>query len=119
VRLFRTLRFAAKAVIISLAFVLPLLGLLGWQLRCRPDGHAGAQDATRQHVEVAHGIVCLGARPGNRRQADREAGAAAGAQAIAGLRYDGATSTSGSTTCSRAWSCTRSSPSSTARTSAT
>ena len=32
VRLFRRLRFSAKAMIISLAFVVPLLGLIGWQL---------------------------------------------------------------------------------------
>ena len=37
VRLFRTLRFASKAAIISLAFVLPLLGLLGWQLKVQAD----------------------------------------------------------------------------------
>ena len=32
VRLFRKLRFASKALIISLAFLLPLLALLSWQL---------------------------------------------------------------------------------------
>ena len=58
VRLFRALRFSAKAVIISLAFVVPLLGLIGWQLMHQADLSLQArQDSTRQHVEIAHGIL--------------------------------------------------------------
>ena len=58
VRLFRKLRFASKALIISLAFLLPLLALLSWQL----DEHANKamearKTATRQHVEIAYGLL--------------------------------------------------------------
>ena len=58
VRLFRKLRFASKALIISLAFLLPLLALLSWQL----DAHAekameARKTATRQHVEIAFGLL--------------------------------------------------------------
>ena len=58
VRLFRALKFNAKAVIISLAFVVPLLGLIAWQLMHQAELTMQARaDATRQHVEIAHGIV--------------------------------------------------------------
>jgi methyl-accepting chemotaxis protein len=58
VRLFRQLRFSAKALIISLAFTLPLVAALVWQIL------AGYQQAVQlrleaaQHeVETAHGLV--------------------------------------------------------------
>ena len=58
VRLFRALKFNAKAVIISLAFVVPLLGLIAWQLMHQAELTMQARaDATRQHVEIAHGIL--------------------------------------------------------------
>ena len=58
IRLFRALRFRAKAAIISLAFVLPLLGLIAWQLTHQAALSLEARkDATRQHVEIAHGIL--------------------------------------------------------------
>ncbi|WP_341887864.1 methyl-accepting chemotaxis protein [Variovorax sp. YR752] len=90
VRLFRRLRFSAKAAIISLAFVVPLLGLLGWQLQHQADLSLKArQDATRQHVEIAHGIVA-------RAQAQEAAGRMSREQAqqlardtLAALRYEG------------------------------
>lgn len=58
VRLFRQLSFAAKSVIIGMAMVLPLLVLLGWQLKARDDEAMQARiDATRQVVEVAHTVL--------------------------------------------------------------
>jgi methyl-accepting chemotaxis protein len=58
VRLFRNLNFAAKALIISLAFMVPMVGLLGWFLTSQADEAMQARmDATRQHVEVALGAV--------------------------------------------------------------
>lgn len=46
-------------------------------------------DATRQHVEIGHGILALGNTPRNQRQAALRAGAATGArEAISQLRYD-------------------------------
>jgi methyl-accepting chemotaxis protein len=90
VRLFRQLRFASKAAIISLAFLLPTLGLLGWQLLARFDETMAARiDATRQHVEIVHGLVST-------IQAQEASGALTRAQAqalaiaqVKALRYDG------------------------------
>ncbi|WP_395702702.1 methyl-accepting chemotaxis protein [Aquabacterium sp.] len=90
VRLFRQLRFSAKALIISLTFLLPVLGLLGWLLETAyDDALAARMAATRQHVEVAHGLIAwaqgeeaAGRLP--REQAQRQA-----LQALSQLRYDG------------------------------
>ena len=58
VRLFRTLRFTAKALIISAAFMLPMSGLLVWFLNAQAaEAMQARMDATRQHVEVALGAV--------------------------------------------------------------
>jgi methyl-accepting chemotaxis protein len=58
VRLFRRLAFASKAAIISLAFMLPMLGLLGWTLQNQADQSLQARrDALRQHVQLAHGLL--------------------------------------------------------------
>ena len=90
VRLFRTLRFASKAAIISLAFVLPLLGLLAWQLKVQADQALHArQDSTRQHVEVAHGIVVWAHAQEASGKLDRTQAQQLARQAIASLRYEG------------------------------
>ncbi|MEZ5660745.1 MAG: methyl-accepting chemotaxis protein [Burkholderiaceae bacterium] len=58
VRLFRSLSFAAKAAIISFSFVAPMLTLLIWQVSSEFDRALQARKiATRQHVEIAHGLV--------------------------------------------------------------
>ncbi len=58
VRLFRKLSFTAKAVLISLAFMLPMLGLLGWLLQTQSDQAVAARmEATRQQVGLAHALV--------------------------------------------------------------
>lgn len=58
VRLFRQLRFHAKATIIALSFTLPLLGALGWVLASGYHDILQARlDGTRQHVEIAHGLI--------------------------------------------------------------
>ncbi|TXT41137.1 MAG: methyl-accepting chemotaxis sensory transducer [Comamonadaceae bacterium] len=57
-RLFRAMRFSTKAVVISLALVLPTLCLLVWQLMTDAGLQQQARmDATRQHVEIAHGVL--------------------------------------------------------------
>ncbi len=90
VRLFRSVRFSAKAVIISLVFVVPLLCLIVWQLQ-----HQAAQalqarkDATRQHVEVAHGILKAAYLQETSGKLGRDAAQALAKQTIAGLRYEG------------------------------
>ena len=63
VRLFRRLPFAAKTMIMAAVFSLPLLGLLAWQMSELSDQALRSRlDATRQHVEIAHGVVacCVG-----------------------------------------------------------
>ncbi|MGE0805447.1 MAG: methyl-accepting chemotaxis protein [Burkholderiaceae bacterium] len=58
IRLFRYLRFGAKALLISLVLVVPLLGSLIWQ--ASDSGVAAMQqriDATRQGAALAAGIV--------------------------------------------------------------
>ncbi|MFA7669546.1 MAG: methyl-accepting chemotaxis protein [Burkholderiaceae bacterium] len=58
IRLFRRLSFKAKSGIIVAVIVLPLLALLAWQLAARADDALQARmDATRQVVEVAHGLI--------------------------------------------------------------
>jgi len=58
VRLFRSLNFAAKALIISVAFMLPTLLMLAWLLKTDNDrAYQARMDATRQHVEVMHGVL--------------------------------------------------------------
>ena len=58
VRLFRKLSFTAKAVVISLAFMLPLLGLLGWLLQPQAEQAVAARmESTRQQVDLAHALV--------------------------------------------------------------
>ncbi len=90
VRLFRALRFSAKAVIISLAFVVPLLGLIGWQLMHQADESLKArQDSTRQHVEIAHGIVAWAHAQETSGRMDRAQAQQLARGAIAALRYEG------------------------------
>ena len=89
VRVFRTLGFSAKAVIISLAFLLPLLGLLGWQIKSEADSNMQSRmDATRQHVEVATGIVAWAYSLESTGKVTHEQAQELARQAIAGLRYD-------------------------------
>ncbi|HPA91610.1 MAG TPA: cache domain-containing protein, partial [Quisquiliibacterium sp.] len=89
VRLFRALRFSAKALILSLAFLLPLLTLLGWQLAEQYDQSMQARkDATRQHVEVAHGILAWAHGMETAGTLTREQAQQLARQSLAGLRYD-------------------------------
>lgn len=56
--LMRNLGFKSKAVVISLTFLVPLLGLVTWLLI--NQGNSAREDrenATRQHVEIAHGVL--------------------------------------------------------------
>jgi methyl-accepting chemotaxis protein len=89
VRLFRTLAFTAKAIIISLAFIVPLLGLLAWQLKTQSDeGMQARMDATRQHVEIAHGLVAWAQAQEASGQMPREQAQKLAIQAVSRLRYD-------------------------------
>ena len=89
VRLFRSLHFASKAFIISLAFIVPMLALLVWLLTTQTaEAMQARMSSTRQLVDVARGIV-------NSAQAEEAAGSMTREQAqalairqIQKLRYD-------------------------------
>jgi methyl-accepting chemotaxis protein len=89
VRLFRNLGFAAKALILSLTFLVPLVLLVGWLLKTNADESMRARmDATRQHVEVAHGIVEWAYAQETGGHLSHEAAQATAMQAVKQLRYD-------------------------------
>ena len=90
VRLFRQMRFGHKAVIISLAFLLPLLALVGWLLATvSHDALADRQDATRQRVEVAHGVLVWAHAKERSGELTREQAQRLARDSVATLRYDG------------------------------
>jgi methyl-accepting chemotaxis protein len=89
VRLFRTLRFAAKAAIISTAFMLPMMALLAWMLTTQADEAMQARmNAVRQAVEVVHGIVAAAQAEETRGALSREQAQALAIRQIGTLRYD-------------------------------
>ncbi len=89
VRLFRRLHFAAKALIISLAFVVPTTGLLGWQVWNQADQALQARrNATRQHVEIAHGVIVWAQAQEQAGLMTRDQAQDMARQAVAQLRYD-------------------------------
>jgi methyl-accepting chemotaxis protein len=56
--LMRSVNFHAKAIMITLVFLVPVCGLLYWQLSHHAsEALQDRQDAVREHVEVAHGLV--------------------------------------------------------------
>ncbi|WP_150105454.1 methyl-accepting chemotaxis protein [Leptothrix cholodnii] len=80
----------SKATIISLAFTLPLLGVLSWQMKTQHEQALQARlDATRQHVEVAHGLIVWAQAQEASGQMPREQAQQMALRALAALRYDG------------------------------
>lgn len=58
IRIFSSLRFAAKLMLITVITTGPLIGLLLYSLANEADQALEARkDATRQHVEVAYGVL--------------------------------------------------------------
>ena len=90
VRLFRNLRFTSKAIIISLAFLLPMLFLVGWLVKAQADRAMQAHlDATREHVEVVHGIVAWAHAQEQSGALPRDKAQALAMSSIKRLRYSG------------------------------
>jgi len=88
VRLFRRLRFAPKAVLISLALVVPLLALLAWQLKGQADEMLQARiDSTREHVEIAYGNLVWAHGEESAGRMTREQAQAYARDVIGTLRY--------------------------------
>ncbi len=89
VKAFRLLRFNTKALIISLAFMLPMLTLVGWLLHANyQQAMQSRMDATRQHVEIGHGVLAWAHAQETSGAMTREQAQALALQSIAGLRYD-------------------------------
>ena len=88
VRLFRNLGFAAKALTISLAFLLPLLAVLAWQLKTEADiAMQDRMEATRAHVDIAHGVLAWAHAQEQAGTLGRAQAQALARQTIATLRY--------------------------------
>ena len=89
VRLFRQIRFSAKALIISLMFTLPLLGVMVWQeMSAYENSMEGRRDATRQHVEVAQGVIAWAHAQQGPGKLTREQAQQLALRTLATLRYD-------------------------------
>ncbi len=89
VRLFRRLSFPTKALIIALAFALPLLAVLGGvSVMAYRQALQARLDATRQHVEIAHGIVVWAQQQEALGTMTREASQQMALRELAALRYD-------------------------------
>ena len=90
VRLFRALHFASKALIISLSFMVPMLSMALWQLDNQAEQALQARkDATRQHVEVAYGVLAWAQAQEAAGVLTRELAQKTALQAVAQLRYEG------------------------------
>ena len=90
VRLFRNVSFAVKALVISLVFVVPLVSLIVAELWALGDQALQSRmDATRQHVEVAHGVLAWAHGQEKAGTLTRPQAQALARSAIAAMRYDG------------------------------
>ncbi len=90
VRLFRAINFASKAVWISIAFMVPMLGLMGMLLLASSEDSLKArQDATRQHVEMASSILQWAHDQERAGILSRQQAQDTAARAVAAMRYNG------------------------------
>jgi methyl-accepting chemotaxis protein len=89
VRLFRRLHFSAKALIITLSFVLPTVGMLGWQMSNQADqALQSRRDAMRQHVEIAQGAIAWAQAQEQAGRMSREQAQDMAKHVVAQMRYD-------------------------------
>ena len=89
IRLFRNLQFGVKALLISATFVLPVVALLTWLIHDEAAAQlAERQNAVRQHVEIAHGLLTW-AQGLEATGMPREEAQARARDAVARLRYEG------------------------------
>ncbi|MDP1998504.1 MAG: methyl-accepting chemotaxis protein [Rhodoferax sp.] len=88
--LMRNLGFRSKAVLISLVFLLPMLFLLVWLMKNQTDqSMQERKNATREHVEVAHGVMVWAHSREASGELTREQAQQTAKQAISKLRYSG------------------------------
>ena len=85
----RNLQFRGKAVLISLAFLVPMLCLLTWfMLSATENALQERKNATRQHVEVAYGVLSWAQAKEVSGEMTREQAQTVAKQAVGALRYD-------------------------------
>lgn len=90
VRLFRQMQFGSKALVISLAFLVPLISLIVWlQSTLVDDAMTAREKATRQHVEVAHGVLTSAHALETSGKLTRDEAQRLARDTVAALRYDG------------------------------
>ena len=90
VRLFRSLNFAAKALIISVAFMLPTLLMMAWLVKTDNDrAYQARMDATRQHVEAMHGVLAWAHAQEVAGTLSREQAQKMARELVSQARYDG------------------------------
>ncbi len=86
--LMRSLNFKAKATIISLTFLIPTLLMLGWMLKGQADTMMeDRMNATREHVEVAYGVVAWAQGKEAAGELSREEAQKLAKSAVSQLRY--------------------------------
>ena len=90
VRLLRRMHFTAKAVLVALALVLPLLALMGWMAMIQVDQATQARrDATRQAVEAVSGVLRWAHGQETAGKMTREQAQQLALRTVATLRYSG------------------------------
>ena len=90
VRLFRNLQFGSKAALISIAFMVPMIGLMVLLLMDGSEASRQARmDGTRQHVEVAHSVLQWAHAQERSGALTRTQAQDTAIRAIAAMRYDG------------------------------
>jgi len=88
--LMRNLNFQAKALLISIVFLAPMLVLLAWMMMSQTDqAMQNRMNATRQHVEVAHGVLLWAQAREASGELTTQAAQNIAKQAISKMRYDG------------------------------
>jgi methyl-accepting chemotaxis protein len=89
VRLFRQLRFPVKATLISITLLAPVLSLLAWLIHDEySQALAARQSATRQHVEVAYGMLEWAHAREQAGELNHERAQTLAKESIGRLRYD-------------------------------
>ena len=85
----RNLGFQAKALLISFTFLVPMLVLLAWMMNSQTEeAMQSRMNATRQHVEVAYGVLAWAQGREASGELSREQAQTAAKQAVAAMRYD-------------------------------
>jgi methyl-accepting chemotaxis protein len=88
--LMRSVNFKTKALVISMAFLIPMCGLIFWLLNNQAEqALQDRKNATREHVEVAHGMLAWAYEKETSGELPRAEAQKLAASALSKLRYSG------------------------------